>query len=95
METSTPVTSEVRVRFPGEAGLYVIEWATLFDSVGLLRGLRFPPTVQLKLPNIVLRANNEQEFAHVLSTQYFKKKLFSMGVPHLYECTRYLIHVVM
>ena len=60
VETSTPVTSEVRVRFPVEAGLYVIEWATLFDSVGVLRGLRFPPTVQLKSPNIVLRANNEQ-----------------------------------
>ena len=37
---------------PVEAGLYVIEWATLFDSVGLLRGLRFPPTYQ-KSPSIV------------------------------------------
>ena len=58
MEKSTPVTSEVRVRFPVEAGFYVIEWATLFDSVGLLRGLRFPPTEQQKSPNIVHRANN-------------------------------------
>ena len=46
VETSTPVTSKVRVRFPVEAGLYVIEWATLFYSVGLLRGLGFPPTYQ-------------------------------------------------
>ena len=47
VETSMPVTSVVRVRFPVEAGLYVIEWAPLFDSgVGLLRGLRFPPTYQ-------------------------------------------------
>ena len=40
VETSTPVTSEVWVRFPVEAGLYVIdriEWTTLSDSVGLLR----------------------------------------------------------
>ena len=58
VETSMPVTSEVRVRFPVEAGLYVIEWANLFDSVGLLRGLRFPPTEQQKSPNIVHRVNN-------------------------------------
>ena len=58
VETSTPVTSEVRVRFPVEAGLYVIEWATLFGSVGLLRGLRFPPTEQQNSPNIVQRAHN-------------------------------------
>ena len=63
VETSTPVTSEV----PGSIPSHVTEWATLFDRVGLLRGLRFPPTVQLKSPNIVLRANNEQEFAHELS----------------------------
>ena len=68
METLTPVTSEV----PVEAGLYVMEWATLFDSVGFLRGLRFPPSVQLKSPNIVLY----YIFAHVLSTQYFRKNVF-------------------
>ena len=55
VETSTPVTSEVPASIPG---LYVIEWATLFDSVGLLRGLRFPPTGQQKSPNIVHRVNN-------------------------------------
>ena len=36
-------------QFLVEAGLYVIDWATLFDSVGLLRGLRFPPTMQLNI----------------------------------------------
>ena len=41
VETSTHVASVVRVRFPVEAGLYVMEWATLFDSVGLLRGSGF------------------------------------------------------
>jgi hypothetical protein len=36
----------------------VIERVTLSDSVGFLRGLRFPPTLHYKLPNIVYWANN-------------------------------------
>jgi hypothetical protein len=40
------VTSEVVGSIPGQTipHVIVIEWATLSDSVGFLRGLRFPPT---------------------------------------------------
>jgi hypothetical protein len=41
-----------RVRFPIPP---VIEMATLSDSVGFLQGLRFPPTLHYKSPNIVYR----------------------------------------
>ena len=58
METSTPLTSEVRVQFLVKAGLYVLEWVTLSASTGLLRWLQFPPTELQKLPNIAHRANN-------------------------------------
>jgi hypothetical protein len=48
----------------------VIEWATLSDSVGFLRGFWFPPTLHYKSPNIVHRANNVLVDAQ-LSIQYF------------------------
>jgi hypothetical protein len=43
-----------RVRIP--VGLVPLrEKATLFDSVGFILGLRFPPTLNYKSPNIVCR----------------------------------------
>jgi hypothetical protein len=54
-ERTVNVASEVLVPVP-----HVIEWATLFDSVGFLWGLWFPPTSHYKSPNIVFRVNNDQ-----------------------------------
>jgi hypothetical protein len=34
------------------------EHISISDSVGFLRGLRFPPTLHYKSPNIVYKANN-------------------------------------
>jgi hypothetical protein len=71
---------------------HVIERATLSDSVGFLRGLRFPPTyitnrpilfiepyIHYKSPNIVYRANNVLVDAQ-LSTQYLKKNTWTNKV---------------
>jgi hypothetical protein len=55
----------------------VIERATRSDSVGFLRGLRFPPTLHYKSPNIVYRANVLVDAQ--LSIQYLKNKRFENG----------------
>jgi hypothetical protein len=46
---------------------HVIERATLSDSVGFLRGLRFPPTLHYKSPKIVYRANNVLADANIFN----------------------------
>jgi hypothetical protein len=46
------------VRFPVRSIPHGIGRATLSDSVGFLLGLRFPPTLHYKSPNIVYRANS-------------------------------------
>ena len=56
VEPSRPVSSEGG--FDPQSQVYAIEWATLFDSLGLFRRLQFPPVEQRKSPNIVHRANN-------------------------------------
>jgi hypothetical protein len=49
-----------QVSIPITPGPHVIERATLFDNVGFLLRLRFPPTLYHKSPNILFRANNVQ-----------------------------------
>jgi hypothetical protein len=53
---------------------HVIKRATLSDSVGFLRGLRFPPTLHYESPNIVYGANDmevsykyENDTEHVIT----------------------------
>jgi hypothetical protein len=71
VERSAPVTSEVLwVQIPVRPLPHVIERETLFDSVGYLQGLRVPPTLHYKLPNVVQRANFQVDAR--LSIQYFK-----------------------
>jgi hypothetical protein len=65
-----------RVRIPVE----FIQRATLFDSVpiGFLRGLRFPPALHYKSPNIVYRAVMSEVDAGLL-IQYYLDKIIGLA----------------
>jgi hypothetical protein len=76
----------------------VIERATLSDSVGFLWGLRFPPTLDYKSPNIVYRANYVPSWCSALNSIFFYHYSFAffgldLNWPKLVHGAFWLLHV--
>jgi hypothetical protein len=63
----------------------VIEWATLSDKVGFLRGLRFSPTYITNHPILSVELYNNVLVDAQLSIQYFVYPLLSASVTVFHE----------